>query len=165
MITTLLGLLTGLLGTAFTAYVDTKKAGNELELEKLRGENALALARMEVDKITAMEKAKITELVAVADAGAYAKSIEMDKATYAPEGTSSWVKNALGVIDVTRGAIRPLLTISTNLVLFGLIGAALWFVGPEVMKVKAAELIDVAIYLAISTGLWWFGVRVTSKGK
>lgn len=148
---TILGLITGLLGTALTAWIESKKAANEIELEKQRGANAIALANAEIAKIEKMEAAKITQMVAVADAGNYSISVDNDKATY-----NSWV-------DYVRGMIRPGLTIASNLVLFILIFSALWFVGPELMKSKGNELVDTAIYLAISTGLWWFGVRVIGK--
>jgi hypothetical protein len=163
ILTTALGALTGLLGTAFSAYTDSKKAANDLAVEKVRGETSIALAKLELDKIEKMGASQITQLVAQADEGNYAVSMDSDKATYSDSNTSQWVKNALGVIDVARGAIRPWLTISTNLVLFLLVGVAVAYTGPELMKLKGPELIDIIVYLAISTGLWWFGVRVVNR--
>lgn len=163
MITTILGLLTGLLGTAFTAYTDGKKVKVELELEALRGKNALDLANAEIAKIETMEKAKVTSMVAVAEAGSFDKSLESDKATYVQEGTSEQVKNALGYIDVIRGAIRPWLTITCMVFFIYLTGVALYNTSASQIAALFPLLIDSAIYFATTFSTWWFGIRSVGK--
>lgn len=146
----LTGGATGLLGTLLTtgmAYFERgQQHQQELELRRLDLEMVQAEAAS-VERIAAID-AESRESAAAW--GAFEASHRAATVRWST-GDSAW----LVAVDVVRGLIRPVLTVS-----FLALAAMIYFHLPMIPPAEVAvRLIDTILYLATTTTLWWFGTR------
>lgn len=171
---------TGLLGVLLQRYFDHKKVANDTEIIKLQLRAAHETRKIELEAQERMAtKAADLALVqaqldaqareAEADSADYIKSLDSDRATFImPEAQkqSRAVRWALGFVDFVRGLMRPAITAYTLALL-----TAVWYwvqtmystmglkLTPEQVLGLANQAIGTIVYLAVTTTVWWFGVR------
>lgn len=168
---------TGLIGVIAQRWADYQNRKLEIQLEKQRAENALAVRKQDLEIMDREWRGRVevaqTEgatAVSVADANAFAKSFQMEPKQYSDSSKltprQQWVMVGL---DALRGAIRPLLT-----VYLCLLTTLVWFQVRSVlgqtqgMDVAAAMevwkmVVGQILYLTTTCTLWWFGTRNKSK--
>jgi len=129
-------------------------ADKQAKLIELEATHALTLADLNASRDTD-----------IAAYNAIGASFDNDKATYSNAKDNAWMI----AVDVCRGLIRPLLTVTFSFALIGLT-AWLWLVmpdviagSPEFLKNTFYRLIDALIFLGTSSVGWWFGSRGISK--
>lgn len=179
-----LGGITGLIGTIITKWDEAAKRKADIELQRLQNEQTRFLAAQEQEhelKLAALTTASAERLADIqaaarADETAsqdYRASHDADRATYsAPQAQaqSRAVRWAMGLVDFTRGMIRPGATLYSLALLTGLL---VWVtrlyaekavaLTPDQTQRIALEVIFTATYLASTTTTWWFGVRGQSR--
>lgn len=164
-----LGAVVGLIGSAYTKYLELKTLKERLSFEKAMAE--IRTKELELEQAHAIVVAeKKLELVQaegqiqrdVAEIGAFLESQRADAVRYG------------GWVDQVRGLMRPVITIF-------LLGVVTFFMvllwqktgGIDAMeKKKVIELFDYmirsVIFLTVTAVAWWFGSRATdwaSMGK
>jgi len=163
------GAITGLLGSAMTAFVEYKKQKQQFEFELAKTKLDQETMKMEWEgraKIATTEK---EEKVEVAESEAFAKSFAADKATYLkeiPKGRMGKVISFMfAVVDFVRGMTRPTLTfylcaLTTWLAyeVYTLVGG-LRVLTPEQAYNLLMQILMVVLYITTSCVLWWFGTR------
>lgn len=171
---------TGLLGVLLQRWFDHKKAVNDRELVKLQLDAARETRQMELEaqERMASKAADVQALQAQLDTQAreaeaaersYVASVESDRATYsAPQSQerSRLVRWAMGFVDAVRGLMRPGITAYT---LWMLTVVFLWVRGlyeqiglmmtVDQVHALTKTAIETIVYLAVTTTVWWFGVR------
>jgi hypothetical protein len=189
MLETILGGLTGLLGSIVTGFLNYKtlKVKNEHEEKMVALETAAMKeeAKMQI----AIKKAEIEGEVELADAQAY---IEGQKAGNQKAFSDQWIDKlfsiegklrfvstpaalllamAFGFVDFLRGLMRPGLT----LYLTGMTTVITWMAwdimqkhGLDTMTVQQAidiyhQVITIVIYLTVTCICWWFADRRMAK--
>ena len=186
---TILGGVTGLLGTAITSVINFKtqkmKNSHEIELIKVQTDAMKIEAEMNIQ----IKRAEIEGAVELADSQAY---IESQKTGNEAMFSEKWIGYLFGVegrirylafpaaiilamgfglVDWMRGAMRPVLTIYLT-VMTTVVTIMAWNImqqhGLEGMSVSEAlgifkDVINIIIYLTVSTVTWWFGDRSTAK--
>lgn len=165
----LLGGVTGLLGTGLTYLMEHFKRKQDAQARADEAKSNLELAQLEVKKLETMTAGNIQQAIITGENAFALGSQETDKATYAPTlpaDTPVLIKYLLGFVDFLRGFIRPGTTIGYGALFAWLVVLAVSTVGVKYLAEKQADsLINAAIYLAVTTTLWWFGVRPLAKDK
>jgi len=171
---------TGLLGVLLQRWFDHRKAVNDREMVKLQLDAAKETRRLELEfqERMASKAADVQALQAQLDAQAreseaaersYVASVESDRATYsAPSAQkqSRLVRWAMGLVDTIRGLMRPGITAYT----LGMLTVVFLWVrelyGQMGLTLTAAQVheltqqaVGTIVYLAVTTTVWWFGVR------
>jgi hypothetical protein len=177
---------TGLLGVLLQRWFDHKKQISDMQLIRLQLEAAKATRQMELEAQERMAtKAAETQALQAqldahareveADAALQAASYGSDRATFsAPDSQqqSRFVRIAMGLVDAVRGLMRPGITAYTLFMLT----AVFWWVRDLYrqmgLQMTQAQVHDLAIqcvgtifYLAVTTVVWWFGVRPSQPPK
>ena len=171
---------TGLLGVLLQRWFDHRKQQSDLDLIRLQLQAARETRQMELEAQERMaSNAEATKALQAqldahsreveADAAAYAASVAGDRATYlAPEAQqgSRLARWAMGLVDMVRGLMRPAITTYT-LALLTLV--MLWVrdlylraglqMTPAQVHELAMQCVGTVVYLAVTTVVWWFGVR------
>lgn len=189
LLETLLGGITGLLGTGITSFLNYKTQKLTFNhKEKMVDLETKAMIK-EAEANIQIEKARIEGEVELADAKAYMESIKhgnkqmfTDKwveKLFSIEGKMKWIAIPVGVIvafmfgilDFIRGFMRPGLTMY-------LVGCTTWVTmmawkimemkGIEVLSGAAAatlfgDVVSMILYLTVSCVTWWFGDRRMAK--
>lgn len=191
MLETILGGVSGLLGSAVTAYSNYKiqKLANEhkqamanLELEKMDREKEIMLAEAEANmRITEVQ----TEAqIDIADSQVYIESLKAAQKEAFSDATlqklleggkfSRFIGNILsflfGLVDFIKRLIRPGLTVYF-VVLTSLITYVAWDVvdkhqadlDPTQVIALFDEVTTIIIYLTVTIVTWWFGDRRMAK--
>jgi hypothetical protein len=171
---------TGLLGVLLQRFFDMRQRHVDLEVMRLQLAAARETRLMELEAQERMaDKAAAAQALQAqidaqarevdADAQAYAASIGADRATYlVPEAQGRhWLAAAaMGFVDFVRGLTRPAIT-AYSLVLLTLVfiwvqglyrSAGLTMTGAQVHEL-ASQAVGTVFYLAVTTTVWWFGVR------
>ncbi len=179
----LTGGITGLAGTAITAFVELKKQklentreekkyGHELDLQSLDNEamkeewnQRIKVAGVEADKATAIATTEAESAREIADAELMKVSLLSDKATYA---TGDKAKNSILfiVVDFIRGTIRPALTYTSvgmmiylTIKLFAVAEGLNESLAVDYVQGLLHQVISVVLYVGTTCILWWFGTR------
>ncbi len=163
------GGITGILGTSITAIFEfaNRKAASKHEL-KMR---EMDITEMKEEwamrtKVVEIEAAAATD---VADAQLMSTSYSMQGPVFA---TGERWRNSMPymILDLIRGAIRPLITI--------FLGWVAWQIYQDLAVVLAANgrgitvtqamtlmetIVNTILYMASSSILWWFGTRMKMK--
>jgi hypothetical protein len=190
---------TGIIGVLIQRFFDMKNKAQDIEVIKLQHANAVELRRVELE-VTAAEYAGKREVAKAeaegaqavaeqdrlareseADAATQTASYEHDKATYykGPIASDKWwavlanslISFLLGLVDVLRGATRPVLTGYTMALLTMLF---LWvqelLTKAKLEQFTIAELKELVMlvvatitYLTTVGFVWWFGTRPPKK--
>lgn len=167
------GGVTGILGVAVQRVADYKNKQLDLELNKQKLDNDLALKNLDL-QIMGQEWAQRTK---VAEIDASAKTeVSADTAfaasfnepqRYAPTAGltlgQAWL---LTILDFIRGIVRPGLTIYLSLVatlLYWQTRQLVPTVDPAQATHLMATIVDSLLYLTTTCVTWWFGTR--NKGK
>lgn len=177
------GILTGLIGNAFTAFFN-------LKTQKLKNEHEQTMVKLETEAMIAETQANIKvteakvqgELLTLEEAN-YGKNLELgNKSLVSSEMINklfdspwtAWLGSFLvfmmGVTDVLRGIMRPGLT----LYLVGLTSWLTWYASDllsgkeglmDVLQAQAifSEVVRIVIYLTVSAVTWWFADRQLAK--
>lgn len=163
---------TGLIGMIAQRWADYKNKQLDLQLEKMKFDNAIALKEVDA-KIMAQEWAARTEVAkveaagkeAVEDAKAFAASYDLEPKRYSdsvkPSRGQAWL---LVVLDFIRGSIRPALT-----VYLCVLTTAVWIQAKVVLAAEDLSTADALsvwkmivgtiLYLTTTCVVWWFGTR------
>lgn len=176
----LAGGATGIIGVIIQKWFEVKKTQNDLELAKLQ--IAAAREQRKMDQAHEVDMAKLgaesAERRAQIEASqkeaeiaerSYQVSMEQsDKATYQPSvaGAGPLVRGMMGLVDFLRGIIRP----GATIYLLWLLTVVFWWVQelynkagvqmtPAEIKQLANDCVGTIFYLAVSTLMWWFGLR------
>ncbi len=171
---------TGLLGVLLQRFFDFKSKQQDIEVIKLNHANALALAQAESERWA--RRAEADERIAEqdtlareteADARSLVASYEHDRATYMDQGAQrrkGWVGAAvtlmMGIVDFTRGVLRPGLTVYLTIIvtlmfreLMLMLGARGYvFDNGEIVKLLA-QIVATLLYCFTTCVVWWFGTR------
>lgn len=156
MITDLMfGGLTGLIGgiaEKITAY-KTKKLELELQKEKFANEIALRKVDAEIMQQEWAARTKVAEVegaakVEVEDAKAFATSYRMEPKTYGIK----W-------LDALRGSIRPALTLYLCAVVTTM------YLRTDGGTIDAQSVANTILYLCVTAVCWWFGSRGVKAPK
>ncbi|QNJ59191.1 TMhelix containing protein [Vibrio phage vB_ValS_PJ32] len=160
------GGVTGLIGTIFSGFMlwrekkdarQHEKEMRRIDIEERRAEAELTLKQTQAES----EALKITS-----ELNAFTASLKSDKATYS---TKAPTNTALVIVDVVRGLIRPVLTLTLvtilTIVTFDIINA---YGGYEkVITDQGVQMVDdlihSIIYMTNAAVLWWFGTRDLNK--
>lgn len=155
MITDLMfGGIVGLVGgiaEKVTAY-KTKKLELELEKQKFANEIALKKVDAEIMKEEWAARTKVADIEATAkveaeDAKAFAESFKLEPKTF-----------GIRWLDAFRGSIRPFLTLYLCAV------TTLMYVRTDGATIDAQSVVDTILFLTVTACSWWFGSRgVKSK--
>jgi hypothetical protein len=167
---------TGIIGVIAQRFADYKNKQLDMELEKQRFDNAVALKKVDAE-IMAQEWAARTQVAQVeADAAkdvaasnAFAASYSMEPKQYSNSAKMTpkqqWV---MVVLDAFRGGVRPLLTIYLCF-----LTTLVWMQARAVLgagQLDTAAAMDVwkmvvgnILYLTTTCVLWWFGTRNKAK--
>lgn len=167
---------TGIIGVVAQRFADYKNKQLDMQLEKQRFDNSVALKKVDAE-IMAQEWAAKTQVAQietagasdVADAQAFAASFQLEPKRYASEAAMTPGQNwVMVLVDALRGFVRPALT----LYLCALV-TAIYFLSRDKLKAEdltaeqALELLKYLIasilYVWTTITLWWFGTR--NKGQ
>lgn len=171
---------TGLLGVLLQRFFDLKKAKTDIELARLQLESTERVHRLDLESQERMaskaaevqalqaQLAAQTAEVQAAEATVQA-SYKNDGAMYsapAAQEHSRIVRWMMGAVDAVRGLMRPGITAYT---LWMLTAVFLWvqsmynrmglIMSPEQVHALTKDAVGTITYLAVTTTVWWFGVR------
>ncbi len=179
----LLGVVTGFLGNIVTSFTNLKaqKLKNAHDLSMLTAQTEATIKEAEANiRIT---ETQIAGEVEKAESAAYLQSIkesttETSNKLVEKLLSGNKVSQAIGIlltfllgfVDFIKGAVRPGLTIYL-VALTTVITAQAWEImgahqeALSAIEAKALymEVINIVIYLTVSTVTWWFGDRRTAK--
>lgn len=182
---------TGLLGIFIQRFFDAKSKAQDIQVIKLNHDNALALRRIDIE-VSKMEwegrlqvadrEAQAEELRALAEERSrlveaeersYAASLDADRATYLTadaQKKNKWAVILMGIVDFSRGMVRPCLTlylVALAHVMFNWARNIAATKGVELTAVEVKEIIMTIIttllYLATVAVVWWFGTRPPNR--
>lgn len=163
---------TGLIGVMIQRFADYKNKQLDMVLEKQRGEIEiqkrqadLAIMAKEVEGRLRTAEIEGETAKEVAASQAFAQSIFKEPERYSNANTTTsgqqWL---LVLVDVLRGAVRPLLTLYLCA-----LTTYIWFQVKEKLSIEDLEATDVLevwkytvqniLYLTTTVVLWWFGTR------
>lgn len=174
------GGLTGLIGTAFSSWMNFKqqKMNNEHEIEKIKA-NSEAM-KLEAEANIKIAEAKTAGEIQVAELKAFEKSIEDGQKDLVKEGyidklfTNKWLAPfgaflvlVMGFVDTLRNFIRPGVTLY-------MLGATTWLaylsysaIDKTLSNAQLAGvfemLVQSVIYTSVTCVSWWFGDRQLYK--
>jgi hypothetical protein len=166
---------TGIIGVVAQRFADYKNKQLDMQLEKQRADNAVALRRVDAEimaqeyaarlQITTVETAGRSD---VADSESFGKSFEMEPKIYATGKLTNGQRWLMVILDTLRGSIRPLLTIYlcvlTTMVYWQ---AKALLEGKPLEPAEALDLVKMIIgtilYLTTTCVLWWYGTRNKSE--
>ena len=164
---------TGLIGVAIQRYADYKNKQADLELQAKKFEYDIALKKADAE-IMAQEWAAKTQVAKIETEGASdVAASQAFAASYAADAQRQFSTNVvpgrvggflLILLDVLRGAVRPLLTIYLCA-----LTTYIWLQAHDVLgriPLDAKSALDVwhlivstILYLTTTCVLWWFGTR------
>ena len=177
------GVLTGLVGTAATSYFNltTQKVKNAHDIAMIEAQTRAMIAEKDANiRVSEVELAGEVERL---DAQIYAQSVKEGNKTNLSSKTLSklfdskataWIGSVLtfllGLVDVLKSGIRPVLTIYLVL-----LTSWLTFQASDLLQLKQAlvtavdattiftDMTNVIFYLTVSVVTWWFGDRRVAK--
>lgn len=187
---TILGGLTGIIGTVLTSYINFKQKKLEFEHEAKMVELEIKAMMAEAEANIKITKAEVEGAIELADASAYIESqkqgnknlfdIKWIDKLFAVQGNMGRffaipaaivIAILFGVIDWLKGLMRPGLT----LYLVGLTTYLTYisyqiltkYGGADITAEQAIviwnDVVTIIIYLTVSCVTWWFGDRRTAK--
>lgn len=154
------GGLTGLLGSVATGVLEYKTRKLDIELQKEKYANEIALKKVDAEMMTKEWAAKVE----VEDSKAFNTSLTSEPAVY-HEGKLTKEQNWLMVVlDFLRGVIRPGLTLYLCAITTVIYVKAARLLNGEVILPGMAydlvtQIINTILYLTTTCVLWWFGTR------
>lgn len=178
---TLLGLLSGLVGNVVTAFTNykTQKLKNEHEIALIDAETKAMIAETQANiKVT---ETKVAGEVEKLETSAYLENLKLGNRR---EVSSKMIEKLfdspwtlplgvllvflLGVVDVLKGFMRPGLTLFMTIVTVYLTMQAVEIMGNEILTATEAanlvsRIIDTVVYLTVTCVVWWFGDRRVAK--
>lgn len=166
------GILGALIKQGIEVYQKQKDLSNQLAIlvEENKHELLMADKQMEMMRLEAQNGLAIAELHMRGELEKSANelietSFEYDKATYSNAPTNGWMV----FVDVCRGLVRPLLTmsLSTALVVFTMY---VWrsvpiatISDPLFLSSTFYKLVDAFIFLSTNAVGWWFAASASRK--
>jgi hypothetical protein len=163
---------TGLIGMVAQRWADFKNKQLDLQLEKMKFDNAIELRKVDA-QIMAQEWAARTKVAeveaagkeAVADAAAFGESYKLEPQRYSDNVKPTWGQGWLLVIlDFIRGIIRPGLTIYLCAITTMVYLQVRMLLGGEDLSAAAAldawkMVVGTLLYLTTTCVVWWYGTR------
>jgi hypothetical protein len=169
------GGVTGLVGSAIGGYFTYKSKKLDIELQKEKYANDVALKELD-SKIMAQEWAARTQVAQVTadaqveseDAKAFAASLTSEPQRYAQGSLTSNQNWLMVLLDSFRGIIRPGLTLYLAALTTMIYLQAHALLGSSPLTTDQAtglvtKIIDTVLYLTTTCVLFWFGSRVHEK--
>lgn len=168
------GGLTGLIGGAMQKIYEFKTKKLEIDLQKLKFDNELALRRVDVEIMDRefAGRVKVAEVegaakVEVADSTAFAASFAEPKLLSEGSPKTAWQIWLLVLVDVFKQMIRPSLTLYLCIITTKLYFNVRQF--SPLMDVAQAnallsQIVNTVLYLTTTATLWWYGTRNSQKG-
>lgn len=175
---------TGLIGLLIQGWSESRKRAQDIELLKVQHLQTLELRKIDAEqqvKMATMDAAsaeRLAELEAMARADESANaslraSYDHDRATYLDSDAQKKSRVArwmMGLVDFTRGIIRPGITAYSMVILSAL---ALWVqnlflqkqivLTPDQTFKLVMEVIGTITYITTTSVVWWFGARANQK--
>lgn len=165
---------TGILGVVAQRYADYKNKQLDMQLEKQRFDNTVALRKVDAE-IMAQEYAAKRDIAViettgasdVADSAAFAASYTLEPKQFANTAILTTGQNwVMVMLDAFRGAVRPLLTLYLCVLVTMIYITArqtLTNSGQSLSADQALELFKLMLgticYVWTTITLWWFGTR------
>ncbi len=149
------GGITGLIGGIAEKYTAYKTKKLEIELEKMKFDNEIAMRKVDAE-IMAQEWAARTK---VADIEATAKVEAEDSKAFATSYQMEPKKYGIKWLDVLRGSIRPALTLYLCFVV------SFMYYRTDGATINAQSVVDTILYLCVTSCCWWFGSRGMKASK
>ena len=154
------GGVTGLVGSAITAFTEVKREGMRFKHNEAMAQLALDTTKAEAEGKFKVIDREVEGRVAVGELQALQASYAADKATYSTSDTPSWVRALLGLVDVLRGSVRPVITyyftVFISIAFFKFYTSAISTVAVEDIL---GRIVTVVLYVGTTCILWWFGTR------
>lgn len=163
---------TGLIGAGMQMFASWAKGKQEIELQKLKNENNLALLKLQ-GELADKEWAHRTEIAAIQERGAenksaneaFAASFNLEPKSYSEKIKPTWGQAwVLVLLDGIRGIVRPGLTIYLCV-----LTTLIYFQSRDLLNrenLSAIQALDITnqvintvLYLCTTVVLWWFGSR------
>lgn len=160
------GGLTGILGSVTQGIFEYKTKKLEIELQKSKYENEIALRKIDGDIAIQAWSAKVD----VEDSKAFNTSLSSEPKTY-HDGALTEKQNWLMVLlDFIRGIIRPFLTLYLCVLTTAIYIQAKRLIHDNDLSVDQAydlvnQIINTILYLSTTCVMWWFGTRNKTKQK
>ena len=160
------GGITGLLGSAFTAYTEYKKQKLAFEHDERMVKLEQETMKMEWEGRVKVSQTEYEGKKDVAEVEAFGESFKADRATYL-QGTPQNLFSIIlfTIVDFCRGMMRPSMTAYLCIVVtwlaykvYNLVGGA---GGLDQTQAYALfqQMIFVILYITTTVILWWFGTR------
>lgn len=168
------GGITGLFGTAIGAIFTYKSKQLDIELQKQKYANDVAMKDLD-SKIMAQEWSARTQVAQVnadaakdtEDSKAFAASLTSEPIRYAEGPLTSKQNWFMVLLDFFKGLIRPSLTLYLAALTTMIYLQAHALMGHDIPADQATALvtriIDTVLYLTTTVVLWWFGSRAHDK--
>lgn len=152
------GGLTGLIGGIGQKFFDYKSKKLEIDLQKIKGEQEIALRKADAEIMAQEWKARTV----IAETEADAKMFEASHNE--PELYSQNLKSIsrqqgwlLIIVDFLRGIVRPGLTLYLCAVV------TIMYTRTDGATINPQSIVDTILYLAVTAVTWWFGSRGPKK--
>jgi len=166
------GSVTGFIGSYIKGKQEiTKlKVQNEFELKKLESDREMQ--KLEIAGATTKAKISADAQRDIADAETLAESYKQDKRSYSEwSDLPSWIKAGLGMMDMLRASVRPVISYASALGLFYLVRYLLVLIPLEILVKEKPEIfwplfeyvIMGTTFTALATITYWYGTRPYSK--
>lgn len=158
------GGLTGLVGSAITAFSEIKKQKMLLAHEEKMEELSIQAMKLEAEANLKIVEVETEGKISEADAKALVESYKSDRETYSKNVSKGKISGFLLVlVDVLRGLIRPVITFYFTVLISILFFRFYNLYGRLNDLSKSAEILDnivlVILYVGTTCILWWFGTR------
>ena len=175
----LTGGATGLIGTAISSFIDFKKQKeqfrhkekiHQLELQMMEKEAELAIKRThaEADAQIQVTEAVTEQKIAMGELEGWVESQRQGNKALLTEKDKKpqWLIGVMGIVDVLRACIRPVLTIVGTIMLFVIYFKVDGLIGGMNIAFDSTQLYDLYkyliysfVYLTFTMVFWWFGTR------
>jgi len=164
---------TGLLGVLLQRYFDLKNKQQDVEVLKLNLANNIELSKMESDRLKVRMDAELDIETEKSDAAILQASYQNDQAAYVDKESmrkKGWVANTvllmMGIVDFTRGILRPGMTIYLCFLVSAMFMWAKGLAEAYGISMTSEQVVDLItqiiatiLYVFTTVTLWWFGTR------
>ena len=175
VLSVLSGGFTGILGTAVSAVATYQSKKLDIELEKQKSADEIAMRKLDIEAQAAeiAAQAQIAQIqtqgeVDKADDEALAKSYELEPQQYSEKTLLTHTQNWLFVlVDTFKALIRPSLTVYlcaiVTIIYMQTRGLINTNQGDSFALLE--KLINTILYVTTTVILWWFGSRANKNSK
>ncbi len=157
------GGITGLLGSVTQRIFEYKTKKLEIELQKNKFENDVALKQLDMQAAVSHDKT----VIEVEDSKAFKAALESEPKKYSEGQLTTRQQWVMVFLDFVRGIIRPALTIYLCGITTAIYFQAKTLMGTMIPVDSAynlvSQIVNTILYLTTTCVLFWFGTRNKSK--